>query len=217
MRVFAIAASVTPLYPRCLVTINDAGGIEMGTSTADGSMIETQGGKHVFTTTRMVRTFLGVLTTALVVGCGGGGNPTGPSPSSPTVTACTDLMNCSTGNVKGVFIIVYAGNLPNGTDASFMYTFAGITISGTSGAGRKTSQFVGLAPGDYELVGQAGNHITFEFSNSRGFGPRAVQVLEGTVSSRSCASVTLGATGDIPQNFRLKLTLADVDTTVCLN
>lgn len=152
-----------------------------------------------------------ILLTSVTASCGGDGggdNPTGPSTPGATgsITSCTELMNCPTGDQRGVFIIVNPADLSNGGPAPFSYTFAGHAVSGPGG-GRLTRQFVGLAAGTYELTGQAGNQVQLSFSNSRGFGATDVQILDGTESSRECKSITLGALGGGAQAFRLRVSL----------
>lgn len=124
---------------------------------------------------------LGLAPMIAALACGGG-NGGGAGPSTPAIGPCQSI-SC-TDNTPGVVFSVNAFTTGVG-DGPFTYTFAGIAVSGS---GRKTTQFIGLTPGDYEASGQMMTHeLHFAFNNSGGFGAQSVQVLEGPVpATLSC-------------------------------
>src|SRR5438093_25675 len=123
------------------------------------------------------------------------------SPSEPTVINTTPAVgSCPTPggqgcpplqDTRGVNLSVFAND--NGAPIAWIYTFAGITVSGT---GNNNTGFTGLTPGDLEVTGQipvrggVGFNISQSGSNlPGGIVPNSVQNLEGPATQVNCAGI----------------------------
>lgn len=174
----------------------------------------------------MRRTIVLVWLLAMVGGCGGGsgnsgGSPTGPSGSGgPTIGSCTNSMNCPPlSNMIGVWIKVQAFNQGN-VPGPFSYTLAGLTVSGT---GQNSTDFVGFAPGDYEVSGQMQTSglifgVLGQGTNiPGGAGPGSVISLQGPLYANAPADTCgvsyfqppgSGGVTNLPVNFSFKFTIS---------
>jgi hypothetical protein len=147
---------------------------------------------------------------------GGGSSPTGPSDTTtPTPGVTMTIGPCEAepgfcgGNQPSFQIFAdprQRDNDPSCATCPFSYTFLNHTISGS---GQKSTQFLGIRVGNYEITAQmSGGGLSFRFGGTGGFYSRSIHIIEGPNPIAPCqpnggAVVRFSqAAGSAPQTVR---------------